>query len=64
MQVLQQLAYQQQQTQAYTAQVAGGVEAGAKRDLGGEDTFDDFLADMKRRRVEPIYDTGQSQLER
>lgn len=61
---LQQLALQQQQNQAYAAQLAGqglGFKTGVKRDLDLEDgAFDGFLADMKKRRMEPVYDSGTS----
>lgn len=65
MQVLQQLAYHQQQSQAYLAQLAGVVDgygdtkAGAKRGYGDEsDDFDSFLSDMKKRKLAPTYDDG------
>ncbi|ORY29800.1 hypothetical protein BCR39DRAFT_531080 [Naematelia encephala] len=60
MMVLQQLAYQQQQSQAYAAQLASdalvGSKPGQKRDLDGGDSFEAFMADMKKRKVEPVYD--------
>ncbi len=59
MSVLQQIAYQQQQTQQYAAQMADGVNAGSKRDLDRDDTFEGFLADMKKRKVAPMYDSGE-----
>lgn len=64
MAALQQLAMQQQQNQAYAAQLAGtglNFKTGQKRELESDDgAFDGFLADMKKRRMEPIYDTGES----
>ena len=58
---LQQLAMQQQQNQVYAAQLASeglGFKVGQKRDLDVEEgAFDGFLADMKKRRMEPIYDS-------
>lgn len=60
--MLQQLAFQQQQSQAYAAQLAseglGGVKMGQKRDIEDGDGFGAFLADMKKRKVEPVYDNG------
>ncbi|KAK6907456.1 hypothetical protein I203_101450 [Kwoniella mangroviensis CBS 8507] len=64
MAILQQLAYNQQQTQAYAAHLAAGTglddltKIGMKRsqgDLSGEG-LDGLFADMKKRKVEPIYD--------
>jgi len=52
MSVLQQIAYQQQQTQQYAAQMADGVN-------DRDDTFEGFLADMKKRKVAPMYDSGE-----
>jgi hypothetical protein len=64
MAALQQLALQQQQNQAYAAQLASeglGFRLGQKRDLEHDDFgFDGFLSDMKKRKMEPIYDDGQS----
>jgi len=61
---LQQLAMQQQQNQIYAAQLASeglGFKTGQKRDLDLDDgAFDGFLADMKKRRMEPVYDSGGS----
>ncbi|KAK8861672.1 hypothetical protein IAR55_002495 [Kwoniella newhampshirensis] len=60
MMVLQQLAYNQQQSQAYAAQLAAGEpfsKAGLKRSQDGGDGFEALLADMKKRKVEPIYDS-------
>lgn len=63
---LQQLAMQQQQNQVYAAQLAGqglGFKTGVKRDLDLEEgAFDGFLADMKKRRMEPVYDSGMFRL--
>jgi len=60
--VLQQLAFQQQQSQLYAAQIAGegfGARLGQKRDLDGDDGgFESFLMDMKKRKVEPVYDSN------
>ncbi|OWZ65369.1 pH-response transcription factor pacC/RIM101 [Cryptococcus neoformans] len=55
--VLQQLAFNQQQSQAYAARLAAepfGAGAGAKR--GQADAFHELLSDVKKRKVEPIYD--------
>lgn len=58
MAMLQQLAYQQQQTQAYAAQFASdGLSKGAKRST--EDAFGDLWSDMKKRKVEPVYNGGE-----
>jgi hypothetical protein len=63
--VLQQLAFQQQQSQIYAAQIAGegfgnATRMGQKRELQGEDGgFEGFLLDMKKRKVEPVYDTSE-----
>ena len=38
------------------------MKPGGKRELDNDGaTFMDFLADMKKRRVEPVYDSGESQ---
>jgi hypothetical protein len=59
MAMLQQLAYQQQQTQAYAAQFAqDSVPKGSKR--GTDDAFGDLWSDMKKRKVEPVYNGGKS----
>ena len=59
--VLQELAQQQnQQNQMHPAQLVFGTEVGSKRDLAGEESFEEFLADMKRRKLEPVYDGGES----
>lgn len=55
--MLQQLAFQQQQTQAYAAQFAS--ESQPKK-RGTEDAFGDLWADMKKRKVEPVYNGGMS----
>lgn len=61
LQILQQLAYHQQQSQVYAAQLAGDAnnnnvnKAGMKR-TSEEDDFERFLSDMKKRKVEPVYD--------
>lgn len=56
--VLQQLAFQQQQSQVYAAQLASdGLSKGTKR--GQEDAFDSLWDDMKKRKVEPIYSSGK-----
>jgi hypothetical protein len=57
--VLQQLAFQQQQSQAYAVQLASEVvPKGTKR--GTEDGgFENLWADMKKRKVEPVYDSGE-----
>lgn len=59
LQILQQLAYHQQQSQVYAAQLAGDAnnKAGIKR-TSEEDDFERFLSDMKKRKVEPVYDDG------
>ena len=59
--VLQQLAFQQQQNRVYAAQVVtDGYVTGQKRDWENEEnSFNDFLADMKKRKVEPVYDDGE-----
>ncbi|WVW80267.1 hypothetical protein I302_102245 [Kwoniella bestiolae CBS 10118] len=64
MAILQQLAYNQQQTQAYAAQLAAGTgvndftKVGMKRSQGDSDNegLEGLFADMKKRKVEPIYD--------
>ncbi|WRT65796.1 uncharacterized protein IL334_002745 [Kwoniella shivajii] len=59
MAILQQLAYNQQQTQAYAAQLAAGdgfSKVGMKR--GQSEGLEGLLADMKKRKVEPVYDAG------
>lgn len=63
--ILQQLAYHQQQSQVYAAQLAGDAtnntnnKGGIKR-TSEEDDFERFLSDMKKRKVEPVYDDGES----
>lgn len=60
--ILQQLAYHQQQSQVYAAQLTGDAnnnKAGIKR-TSEEDDFERFLSDMKKRKVEPVYDDGES----
>lgn len=60
--VLQQLAMQQQQNQVYAAQLAAGdglgLKTGHKRDYESDDHsgFGGFLADMKKRKMDPVYD--------
>ncbi|WWD16406.1 hypothetical protein CI109_100832 [Kwoniella shandongensis] len=60
MMVLQQLAYNQQQSQAYAASLAAGEPfakaGGLKRGQDGGDGLEGLLADMKKRKIEPIYD--------
>jgi hypothetical protein len=56
--ILQQLAYHQQQSQVYAAQLAGDANKNLKRGQQ-EENFDHFLADMKKRKVEPVYDQGE-----
>ncbi|WWC60415.1 uncharacterized protein I303_102987 [Kwoniella dejecticola CBS 10117] len=63
MAILQQLAYNQQQTQAYAAQLAAGTNSsdftkiGMKRSQDSEaEGLQGLLADMKKRKVEPVYD--------
>ncbi|CAK9785515.1 hypothetical protein CC85DRAFT_276418 [Cutaneotrichosporon oleaginosum] len=52
---LQQLAYQQQQSSALAAQLQSeALGKGVKR--GNEDAFDNFIEDMKRRKMDPVYD--------
>jgi hypothetical protein len=65
LQILQQLAYHQQQSQVYAAQLTGDatVKAGLKR-TSEEDDFERFLSDMKKRKVEPVYDDGKSTMPR
>jgi polyphosphate kinase 2 (PPK2 family) len=60
LQILQQLAYHQQQSQVYAAQLTGDANGkpGAKR-VNEDDDFERFLSDMKKRKVEPVYDDGQ-----
>jgi hypothetical protein len=65
MMVLQQLAFQQQQSQLYAAQIAGegfgSMRPGQKREYENEDGgFEGFLMDMKKRKVEPVYDASES----
>jgi hypothetical protein len=57
--MLQQLAFQQQQTQAYAAQFASEPQ---QKKRGTEDAFGDLWADMKKRKVEPVYNGGKSDL--
>ncbi|OCF31155.1 hypothetical protein I316_07122 [Kwoniella heveanensis BCC8398] len=63
--ILQQLAYNQQQTQAYAAQLAAGdgfAKAGMKRSQHETvDGLEGLLADMKKRKVEPVYDADMMQ---
>ncbi|WVQ93517.1 hypothetical protein IAU59_000591 [Kwoniella sp. CBS 9459] len=63
--ILQQLAYNQQQTQAYAAQLAAGdgfAKAGMKRSQHESvDGLEGLLADMKKRKVEPVYDADMMQ---
>ncbi|WVF65881.1 hypothetical protein IAT40_000618 [Kwoniella sp. CBS 6097] len=63
--ILQQLAYNQQQTQAYAAQLAVGdgfAKAGMKRSQHETvDGLEGLLADMKKRKVEPVYDAEMMQ---
>ncbi|RXK35004.1 hypothetical protein M231_07734 [Tremella mesenterica] len=63
--VLQQLAYEQQQSQAYAAQFAQEtildnkqeIGTGMKRGQGHEgESIDSFIAEMKKRKVAPAYD--------
>lgn len=58
---LQQLAYQQQQSSAYAAQLASEAlnKGGYKR--GADDSFDGFIEDMKRRKMDPVYDVDMIQ---
>ena len=59
--VLQQSAQQQnQQNQVHHAHLMSNPEVGPKRELNGEEAFESFLSDMKRRKVEPVYDSGKS----
>lgn len=61
LQILQQLAYHQQQSQVYAAQLAGDAtnkNGGAMKRTSEEDDFERFLSDMKKRKVEPVYDDG------
>lgn len=56
--VLQQLAYQQQQTQAYAAQFAHEhMPRGQKR---GQESLGDLWNDVKKSKVEPVYNPGTS----
>ncbi|WVQ77357.1 hypothetical protein IAR50_007041 [Cryptococcus sp. DSM 104548] len=60
--VLQQLAYNQRQSQTYAAQLAAdqfGDTKGVKR--GQDDGLEGLLADMKKRKVEPVYDEDMIQ---
>ena len=59
MQVLQQVAYQQQQTQAYANHLPDTANAGSKRELDGDDLLAGFFEDVKKRRVNPVYDSGE-----
>jgi len=64
LQILQQLAYHQQQSQVYAAQLTdANGKTGVKR-TSEEDDFERFLSDMKKRKVEPVYDDGMSKLPR
>lgn len=59
MAALQQLAMQQQQNQVYAAQLATeglGFRSGQKRDYEEDNGFDGFMEDMKKRKMEPVYD--------
>ncbi|BEI93849.1 uncharacterized protein CcaverHIS019_0603080 [Cutaneotrichosporon cavernicola] len=52
---LQQLAYQQQQSSALAVQLQSeALGKGVKR--GNEESFDIFIEDMKRRKMDPVYD--------
>lgn len=64
LQILQQLAYHQQQSQVYAAQLTGDPNNAnnkntAMKRTSEEDDFDRFLSDMKKRKVEPVYDDGE-----
>lgn len=52
---LQQLAYQQQQSSALAAQLQSEA-LGKSMKRGPEDAFDNFVEDMKRRKMDPVYD--------
>lgn len=58
---LQQLAYQQQQSSAYATQLASEAigKGGYKR--GADESFDGFIEDMKRRKMDPVYDVDMIQ---
>ncbi|KAL7419281.1 hypothetical protein Q5752_006118 [Cryptotrichosporon argae] len=64
--ILQHLARTQQQTQALAAQLGAGAlgmdhaapHAGAKR--GATDTFDTFFEDLKKQRIDPVYDANMA----
>nr|ODN90365.1 hypothetical protein L204_05970 [Cryptococcus depauperatus CBS 7855] len=61
--VLQQLAFNQQQSQVYAAKLAsepfGEAKSGMKR--GQDDTLGGFWEDMKKRKVDPVYDQDMIQ---
>lgn len=53
---LQQLAYQQQQSSAYAAQLATEALGAKGMKRGADEAFDTFVEDMKKRKMEPVYD--------
>jgi hypothetical protein len=53
---LQQLAFQQQQSSAYAAQLAAEALGSKGLKRSSDDTFDSFVEDMKKRKMEPVYD--------
>ncbi|TXT07507.1 hypothetical protein VHUM_03227 [Vanrija humicola] len=54
--ILQQLAYQQQQSSAYAAQLAAESLGANRLKRGHDDGFDHFVEDMKKRKMDPVYD--------
>jgi hypothetical protein len=64
LQILQQLAYHQQQSQVYAAQLTDANGKGGVKRTSEEDDFERFLSDMKKRKVEPVYDDGMSKMPR
>jgi hypothetical protein len=53
---LQQLAFQQQQSSAYAAQLAAEALGSKGMKRSSDDAFDSFVEDMKKRKMEPVYD--------
>ncbi|ODO04971.1 hypothetical protein I350_05582 [Cryptococcus amylolentus CBS 6273] len=60
--VLQQLAFNQRQSQTYAAQLAADQFRGTKGiKRGQEDGLEGLLADMKKRKIEPVYNQDMIQ---
>jgi len=53
---LQQLAFQQQQSSAYAAQLAAEALGSKGLKRSSDDAFESFVEDMKKRKMEPVYD--------